>query len=144
VDPVDARIMEELRRHGRTPATVLSRRLQISRHTVESRLRRLQQSGVIRYFGVAVDHQRLGKGMIAFSLVKVGSASKDFGRVGRMLARLPEIVEVHSVVGRLDYIVKLQLTNLKEFSEILVRMRTIPGVSGTETFLLIDSLKEDL
>jgi len=143
MDEVDRKLLEELRRDSRTPVTVLSRRLGVPRVTIQYRLRRLQASGAIVRFTVLVDRQLEGKGITAFTLVNLISGSVDQRVVGKAIARVPGVVEVHDITGRPDFIVKLRIASISELGDRANRIRRTPGVGNTETLTCVQTYKEE-
>ena len=60
-------------------------------------------------------------------------------RVVRTLSGFPEIMEIHSTNGRWDLIVELSAASLPEFDGVLRRIRLIPGITTSETNLLLNT-----
>jgi DNA-binding Lrp family transcriptional regulator len=143
LDNVDQRLIEELRRNGRTPVTVLARRLGIARVTLQFRLKRLQRNKVIRQFTVLIDRRAEGTNLVAFTLISLVSGSIDQNATGEAIARLAGVVEVHDVTGRPDFIVKIRGDSLSGIGEWINRVREIPGVASTETLTCVITYKEE-
>jgi Lrp/AsnC family transcriptional regulator, leucine-responsive regulatory protein len=142
-DDVDRKLIEELRRDSRTPATVLARRLKIPRVTIQYRLRRLRQSGLIHRFTVLVDRKMDGKELTAFTLIHVSPGYRDIRRLAAAITRIPGVVEVHDVTGSADFVVKIHAGHVREIGQMVNRIRVIPGVSGTETLTSVNTYKEE-
>ncbi|MOA02896.1 AsnC family protein [compost metagenome] len=60
-------------------------------------------------------------------------------RVIRTLGGFPEISEIHSTNGRWDLIVELNAATLSDFDAVLRRIRLVPGITGSETSLLLST-----
>jgi len=143
MDDVDRRLIEELRRDSRTPATVLARRLKIPRVTIQYRLRRLRKSGVIRRFTVMVDRSADGKDLTAFTLISIGPGNRNPKRIGYTLGRIPGVAEVHDVTGRIDFVIKIHGSSLRDIGKLVNRIREVPGIAGTETLTCVLTYKEE-
>jgi|SRR5580658_1611105 DNA-binding Lrp family transcriptional regulator len=143
LDDVDRRLIDELRRDSRTPATVLARRLKIPRVTIQYRLRRLRKSGVIRRFTVMVDRAADGKDLTAFTLISTAPGFKDIKRIGYTLGRIPGVAEVHDVTGRIDFVIKIHGSSLREIGKLVNRIREVPGIASTETLTCVLTYKEE-
>ena len=69
---------------------------------------------------------------------------KYFAAFDERVAKIPEILEAHRVAGRDSYLLKVRTTNTRTLDELLVKtLRTITGVTRTETTIVLASLKED-
>jgi DNA-binding Lrp family transcriptional regulator len=143
LDDLDRQLIEELRLDSRTPATVLARRLGVPRVTIQYRLRRLRTSGAVVKFTLLMDRQIEGKSVTAFTLVHLISGSVDQRVVGKALARVPGVVEVHDITGRPDFIVKLRAASIQELGDRANRVRRTSGVGNTETLTCVQTYKEE-
>ncbi len=142
-DDVDRKLIEELRRDSRTPATVLARRLKIPRVTIQYRLRRLRKTGLIHRFTVLVDRKMDGKELTAFTLIRVSPGYQNTRRLGGAISRIPGVVEVHDVTGSSDFVVKIHAGHVREIGQVVNRIRVTPGVSATETLTSVNTYKEE-
>jgi Lrp/AsnC family leucine-responsive transcriptional regulator len=90
-----------------------------------------------------VDPAKLGLEVTAFVGVAL-SHPKYFEAFDRRVRELPEVLEAHRVAGRDSYLLKVRLPTTRHLDHLLVRvLRTIPGVTRTETTVVLASLKED-
>ena len=60
-------------------------------------------------------------------------------RVIRALGGISEVSEIHSTNGRWDLIVELTAATLTEFDAVLRRLRLVPGITGSETSLILST-----
>jgi DNA-binding Lrp family transcriptional regulator len=143
LDDLDHRLIEELRTDSRTPVTVLSRRLGVPRVTIQYRLGRLRKIGAIAKFTVLMNREVEGTSVTAFTLVNLVPGAVDQKGVGRSIAGLPGVVEVHDITGRPDFIVKLRAGNIQEIGDRVNRVRRTRGVGSTETLTCVQTYKEE-
>ena len=117
--------------------------MKLSQPAVAERIRKLEERGVITGYVARVDPVKLGQDVTAF--VGVGIAHpKYFDAFAKRVHELPEILEAHRVAGRESYLLKVRTTNTRTLDHLLVRvLRTIPGVTRTETTVVLASVKED-
>ena len=93
IDEKDRRILDELMEDARKSVVDISNDLGIPRATVQERIQRMKQSGVIRKFVAIPDYSRLGRPVTAFILVsfmpgtvsqrELGEADKPLTEGGR-------------------------------------------------------------
>jgi DNA-binding Lrp family transcriptional regulator len=137
MDDLDHRLIAELRVDGRASLSELSKRLGVSRGTVQNRLDRLIASDVILGFTVRLKSTAETDRIRAIMMIEV--SGKNTRRVAQMLRGLPQIHTLHSTNGAFDLIAEVEVANLAEFDRVLSDVRTIEGVARSETSLLLAS-----
>jgi len=138
LDPVDQRLIALLRSNARTPVVELARQLGVSRATVQNRMRRLEERGVIINYTINLKPGADINPIRAFMTISV--EGKKAGSVARVLRGHPEVVALHNTNGRWDLVAEIRTDSLESFNRLLGDIRLIDGVSSTETNLLLDTL----
>ncbi len=137
MDNTDHRLIAELRRDGRASVNALADRIGVSRATVRARVARLQQAGEI------VGFTAITRGDVADApvrgLMMIGIEGRGAERVMARLSGFAQVTAVHSTNGRWDLIVELSAQSLEELDRVLSRIRTLDGVTSSETSLLLSS-----
>jgi Lrp/AsnC family leucine-responsive transcriptional regulator len=140
---IDAEIIEALQRDGRCTQQEIATRVRLSQPAVAERIKKLEDRGVITGYVARVDPVKLGQDVTAFVGVAI-SHPKYFESFERRIGELGEVLEAHRVAGKESYILKVRTTNTRTLDHLLVRvLRTIPGVTRTETTVVLSSVKED-
>jgi DNA-binding Lrp family transcriptional regulator len=144
VDDLDRKILSELGVDGRRPVVWLARKLRVPRATVQERLRRLFDSGVLRRVVAVPDHAQLGLGVTAYILAAFGpSEARTQREVAEEIARLPGVFEVSLISGEWDILLKVRASSVEAVGELVVdRLRLIRGIERTQTCLSFSSVKE--
>lgn len=137
MDEVDQRLVAELRRDGRASLSDLADRLHLSRATVRARMERLTERGDIAGFTVLTRADVTAAPVRGLMLI--GIEGKGGERLMARLAGLPSVQAVHSTNGRWDLIVELGTQTLQELDETLHRIRSLDGVTTSETNLLLST-----
>ena len=106
LDTLDARLLLLLTDHPRTGVLECARRLGVARGTVQARLDRMQRRGVIRGFGPELDPHALGYEVTAFVTLEIRQG-RGHKTVAAHLARVPEVLEVHTVTGQGDLLCRI-------------------------------------
>ena len=145
LDEFDRKIVAILRREGRISITDLAPRVGLSKTPCQIRLKRLLAEGVIRGFEAVVDPAKLGMEHVAFTQVRLSDtreqALQEFGAAVRII---PEVEECHMIAANFDYLLKVRTENTGTLDRLLVEcLRTIPGVTRTDTTIVLASVKED-
>ena len=55
---------------------------------------------------------------------------------------MPEVLELHSITGEGSHMLKVRVRNTSALEKLLARLQALPGVRGTQTSLVLSSLKE--
>lgn len=138
LDDLDRRLISALRGDGRAPISKLALLLHVSRATVESRLNRLLESGVVQGFTLRV-REDLGLDSIrAIMLIEV--TGKSTTAVIKALRGIPELQSLHTTNGAWDLIGEIRTSSLQDFDRVLREVRSIDGVLNSETSLMLSSV----
>jgi Lrp/AsnC family transcriptional regulator, leucine-responsive regulatory protein len=143
-DPVDARILDALQRNGRVPQVEIAREVGLAPSAVLERIRKLEAKGVIQGYAAIVSPKAAGLGMLAFVAVRTAEVAGE-DKIGRDLASVPEVLEVHHVAGDDCFLVKIRAQDAEHLGELLkTRIGRISGVRSTRTTIVLGSLKESV
>lgn len=137
MDDTDRRLLALLRRDARTPVATLAAALGVSRGTVQNRIQRLLARGVLLGFTVRTASDADLPTVRALMMISVEGDRGD--AVLEALHGYPEVRAVHTTNGRWDVIAELGTDSLEAFDDALRRIRTIRGITNSETSLLLRS-----
>lgn len=138
VDDLDRRLIALLRADSRTPAASLAKALKVSRGTVQNRIDRLVQRGMIQGFTIKTrPEMEAGRVRAVMTIAVEGERS---GAVVQGLKGFPEVAAVHTTNGRWDLVAELDVESLAAFSRTLDEIRRIEGIASTETSILLATL----
>lgn len=137
LDAKDQGLLAMLRADARTSVVDLAKRLGVSRATVQNRMRRLEEAGVIRGYTIAMGSAVEAAAVRAHMCIRAESSSE--AKVIKSLRGNPQVTAVHHTTGRWDLIAEIQTDSLSSFNKIVGALRQIDGVTATETNLLLDS-----
>jgi DNA-binding Lrp family transcriptional regulator len=135
MDDLDRRLVTLLRHNGRRSVSDLAIELGTSRATVRARMERLEQAGDIVGYTVILRADAVEQAVRGIMMIEIEGHAAD--RVIRALGGFPEVVTIHTTNGRWDLIAELAAPALTEFDAILRRIRLIPGITNSETSLLL-------
>jgi Lrp/AsnC family leucine-responsive transcriptional regulator len=143
MDALDHSILDLLQQDGRATQLEISRKVGLSQPAVAERIRKLEERGVITGYTARVDAKKLGKDITAFIGVTI-EHPKYFEGFAKKVMALPEILEAHRVAGQDSYILKVKTENTRTLDQLLVEtLRTIAGVTRTNTTIVLSSIKEE-
>jgi DNA-binding Lrp family transcriptional regulator len=136
-DSTDRRLIALLREHGRMPVADLSRRIGLSRTTIQSRLERLERQGVIRGYTVLLSDE-YERGLIR-AHVSLMVAPKSLAAVEAGLRRLHEVRQLYSVSGGVDMIALCEAETVAEMDRVIDRIGMVEGVQRTTSAILLST-----
>jgi len=139
IDPKDRKLISLLREDARLPISSLAQHLNVSRATIQNRIARLCDKGIIQGFSVRLKSDVETSQIRAITMIQV--RARKTNEVLKSLSGLPEISRLHTTNGRWDIVAEINTDNLEEFDVSLTRIREIEGVANTETSLLLTSHK---
>jgi Lrp/AsnC family leucine-responsive transcriptional regulator len=135
VEEIDRKIVSLLSADGRMSFTELARQTGLSVSAVHQRVRRLEQTGVIRGYAALCNAGDIGLPLTAFISIKpFDVAAPD--DVPQRLERVAAIEACHSVAGEENYILKVRVSSPAALEDLLQEIRTIAGVSTRTTVVL--------
>ncbi|MHB2167775.1 Lrp/AsnC family transcriptional regulator [Alsobacter sp. R-9] len=135
MDDLDGRLISILRHDGRRSLSAMAAELGVSRATVRARLERLEATGEIIGYTVVLRADAVAQPVRGLTMIEVEGRMKD--RVIDALAGFAEIGAVHTTNGRWDLVVELSAQSLTDLDAVLSRLRLVPGITGSETTLLL-------
>ena len=140
IDDTDRRLLEVLREDARASVRDVAARLHLSRASAYARLKRLQDTGVIRGFTTVEDPAALGLGLPAYVHVRIKQNSwKRFK--DRVLA-LPEARHVALVAGDFDVTLLVRCRDAEHLRAlVLEEIQAMPEVLGTQTVLVFEEAR---
>ena len=135
----DRQLIALLRDNARMSVTDLAQRLRVSRATVQNRIDKLEQSGVIIGYTVRLKPEAEGHRIRAWMNIAVEGNKAQV--VLQALRGEPHVYALHSTNGRWDIVTELRADTLEQFDRVLGRIRLIPGIAATETSILLSTHK---
>ena len=139
MDDLDRQLVGLLRGNARLPAATIARTLRVARGTVQNRIARLEQEGVIAGYTVRLAAPDEDRRITALMLIAVEGNNVE--KVLRSLRGDASVSTLHTTNGRWDIIAELRADTLEEFDRVLSRIRRIEGVANSETNLLLSTHK---
>ncbi|MFI0842794.1 Lrp/AsnC family transcriptional regulator [Mesorhizobium sp. IMUNJ 23232] len=135
MDALDEKLVTLLRHDGRRSISDLAIDLGVSRATARARMERLEQSGDIIGYTVILRADAVDQRIRGIMMIEIEGHAAD--RVIRALGGFSEVSTIHTTNGRWDLVVEIGTTSLTDLDAVLRRIRLIPGITGSETSLLL-------
>ena len=141
LDATDRAILELLQENCKRPLAAIGEKVGLSAPAVVDRIHKLEEAGVIVGYAALLDARKLGRDVTAF----IGVAS-DLPRAIDVLARhivaIDEVLECHHVTGAHTLLLKVKVRSTEGLETLIDRLRSLDGVSHTETMVVLSSAAE--
>ncbi|MBS3648028.1 Lrp/AsnC family transcriptional regulator [Pseudaminobacter sp. 19-2017] len=133
----DRALIGLLRENARASTADLARRLGVSRTTVQSRLERLEKSGVISGYSVklAPDYEK----NLVRAHILVTALPKLSASVEAVLRRIPEVRTLHSVSGSFDMIIIVEAPSVRDLDTLIDSIGALEGVERTLSSIILST-----
>ena len=133
----DEELIALLRVDAREPVASLARKLGLSRTTVQDRLKRLEDSGMISGYSLKLSQEIDKGGIRAFITITVEPRRQV--EVARALARVPQFETLHTVSGKFDMVAQARTSSAEAMDKLIDELGLIPGITRIETAVILST-----
>jgi DNA-binding Lrp family transcriptional regulator len=138
LDATDHQLLRCLQADGRAPDARLAQQVGLSESATRARTRTMLDAGIVRVTGLASTPRAGLGGMCSFGATVTGSVED----VARAVAKLPGVVYLATVLGRVDLLGGIIGGSRAELLDHLDAIREVPGIRSTESWHHLDIIKE--
>lgn len=138
MDAIDLKILNILRADGRVAWAELARQVGLSGPSVQERVKRLEERGIIAGIHAKVDPHRVGLGVSAVVGVRVrdGFETDD---VAERLRSVSAIEDCWYVAGEEEFLIKVRCCDVPDLEVVIGSIRRLPGVARTRTTIIVSA-----
>ena len=133
----DERLLSILRTNARTSISDLARMLNLSRSTVQTRIDRLEQTGVIK--GYVVEYGQKFVSTLVSAHVSIKVKQKLTTKTNVELKQIPQISELYAISGEYDLIAVVQAQSTEQMSHLLDDIGNLDGVERTNSAVVLET-----
>lgn len=135
-DKTDEKIIEFLRNDSRESFVDIGKKLKLSESAVRRRVKNLVDSGIIKKFTVEIGESNTTSAIVLISV----ESSMDTSKVSTRLTKLEGVKTVYEITGQYDIAVIIRAPNITEINSSIDSLRKIPGVSDTNTVIILRTI----
>jgi Lrp/AsnC family leucine-responsive transcriptional regulator len=145
VDEFDKRILKTLQMSGRKKNAELARELGVAPSTMLERIRRLEECGIVRGYRATIDPKMLGLAVQGFVSVTLDHhQTLDLREFEEGVRRIHYVRACYNITGRFDYLLHVAVRDLEQLGILIkTQIASLPGVSRSESFLVLSEVKSD-
>ncbi len=140
-DKKDIQILEILEADGRSTASDIAKKVDLSIPAVGERIKKLTEKGLIKQFSAILDHKQIGLDLTAFVFI-ISEHSDHYNEFVEKTKETKAIVECHSITGGGSHILKVRVKNSQSLEDFLYEIQNWPGVSRTQSNVVLSTYKE--
>ncbi|MEV0426930.1 Lrp/AsnC family transcriptional regulator [Micromonospora sp. NPDC050495] len=136
LDELDARLLTLLAEEPRIGVLECSRRLGVARGTVQARLDKLVDRGVIGGFGPEISPAAIGFGVTSFVTLEI-SQRHGHDPVTAHLAAIPEVLEAHTITGSSDLLCRIVARSNTDLQRVIDQIVSSEGIRRASTIIAL-------
>jgi Lrp/AsnC family leucine-responsive transcriptional regulator len=146
LDKFDISILEALQRDARISMQDLSSHVGLTSSPCWTRIKRMEEAGVIEGYAVRVNAEKLGLPDTVIVHVTLDSHSDEaLFQFGQALEAIPEVLEAFLVSDDYDYYVRIAVKDTRDYERLLrEKLYRIPGIRHSKSSFVLRSLKQSL
>ncbi|WP_185264171.1 Lrp/AsnC family transcriptional regulator [Elizabethkingia anophelis] len=143
LDEIDLKIVRLMQENARINNAELARILGMAPSAVLERVKKLEQKEVLISYHAKVNPSAVNQNLLSFIFIKANEIIGD-EETGKLLAQIPEVLEVHDIAGDDGYIIKVRTSDTIALMNLMKRsLSSIPGIISTRTIIVLQTVKED-
>lgn len=129
MDKIDRKILAILQADGRLSNQEVAERVNLSPSPCLRRIKRLEDSGVIRQYVALLEPAKIGLGLLAYVNVRLekhndnpgkGSSRSPRTDFAASVAQWPEVVACYAMTGEMDYLLRVHVEDMNHFSRFMM------------------------
>jgi DNA-binding Lrp family transcriptional regulator len=144
LDATDRKILDILQANSNITNAQLAQEIGLSPAPTLERVKKLEQSGIIKSYHAFIDHASVGLGVSTFVMVSLkGHNKENIDRFMKSIGVIPEIVECHHVTGQADFILKIICADIPAYQNLMLeKVSNIEVVDNMQSMVILSTLKD--
>lgn len=142
MDNIDIKILSQLKQNSRISASEIGEKINMSVSAVIERIKKLENSGVIKQYTLILDSKLINKDVSAFISISLDHPKYNESFIDSVLKH-DKIVECHYITGDADFLLKAVIDSTGSLEKVLNDIKSIQGVSNTRTLVVLSTVKNE-
>src|SRR5665647_2930086 len=144
LDKKDLLILRLLQENARITIKEISGKVHLSTTPVHERIKRMEDSGVIKQYATLVDHTKVNKGLIVICYVSLKEHSKNAGmKFIKTMHELNEVVECFSISGEFDFMLKVVCEDMNTYYDFHInKLSQIENMGHVQSIFVMGIIKQ--
>jgi DNA-binding Lrp family transcriptional regulator len=141
LNETDKKILKNLLEDARFSSRQIAKNVGVSVGTVLSRIKKMEDDGLIKGYSVILDHEKLG-----YELTVVTEITVSKGRLTEMeneIAKIPNVCGVYDVTGLTDAVIIAKFKSREDLGRFTKQLLALPYIERTNTHVALTTVKEN-
>lgn len=121
LDEKDKAILRQLQQNAKATVREIASKVHLSPTPVHERIKRMEDSGIIRQYAALVDYSKVKKGLMIICYVSLKEHNKRSGaKFIKTIQDLNEVIECYNISGEFDFMLKVVVENMDAYYDFHV------------------------
>jgi DNA-binding Lrp family transcriptional regulator len=135
IDELDGRLIKALRENPRVGLLEISRQVGVARGTVQARLSKLEQRGVVTGYGPEIEPAAMGYPILAFVLMDLTQGR--LAEAVEVIQRVPEVIEADAISGPHDLIARVVARDTEHLQEVVNQLVASDAIERSTSYIVM-------
>jgi Lrp/AsnC family transcriptional regulator, leucine-responsive regulatory protein len=143
-DKKDLAILKLLQQNARITVKEISEKIHLSTTPVHERIKRMEESGIIKQYATLVNHSKVKKGLTVICYVSLKEHGKKAGvKFIKTIKDLNEVIECFSISGEFDFMLKVVCEDMNTYYDFHVnKLSEIENVGHVQSIFVMGIIKQ--
>ena len=144
LDPKDLAILKLLQQNARITVKEISDKINLSTTPVYERIKRMEETGVIKQYATLVDHAKVKKGLMVICYVSLKQHNKIAGaKFIKTIREMNEVIECFNISGEFDFMLKVVVENMDAYYDFHVnRLSEAENIGNVQSVFVMGIIKQ--
>jgi len=146
LDEKDLVILKILKENSKLTSSQISKETRIPITTIHNRIKKLENSSIIKKYTVKINYEKIGKPLKAYILVTANQHPLNNKKIsqeeiGKKIKMVEDVDYVDIITGVSDLIVQIRASTMKELNNFITeKLRNVEGVERTQTLMVLKEM----
>ena len=143
MDKIDLEILSCLKENARMKASDISKKINLSLSAVIERIKKMETSGIIGRYTIALDQKKLGNDLVVLMEVTL-EHPRYFDSFTEMAEKNPSVQSCFYLTGECDFMLRIFTDSTEGLEKIHKKIKSMPGVQNTKTHFVLKTIKDEV
>ncbi len=144
LDDKDMAILRLLQENARVTVKEISDSIHLSTTPVHERIKRMEETGVIKQYATLVDHAKVKKGLMVICYVSLKQHNKNAGlKFIKAIQEMNEVIECYNISGEFDFMLKVVAENMNDYYDFHVnKLSQVENMGHLQSIFVMGIIKQ--
>jgi DNA-binding Lrp family transcriptional regulator len=144
VDEKDRSILQLLQENAKLTVREIAHQVHLSPTPVHERIKRMEDTGVIKQYAALVDHSKVKKGLMVICYVSLNEHNKRSGaKFIKVINELREVIECYNISGEFDFMLKVAVENMDAYYDFHVnKLSQVENIGQLQSTFVMSIIKQ--